>query len=276
MTPNTALAYPDEPLSLDETDLERVPRFHLWGDLALYVGGPQENTDAWALSPLFGLRVLFHESFALEAQWGLAHATLSQNGDRDTGVRPGNALIAAHYLGKKKDFSYRIGVGATAPIATLPDDLNDRATVQAAFTYAAAMRGNWDFWLWDPHAISIVLPAKFERLKASGFLWGMEMGFGVLIPISDKNEDLDIAIQTGFNLGYQALSWLRVGSRFHLVLLPLLDGQKTQLAAEPYGRIGNDNAFFDLRLLVNIDNPHGFAFDKNRVWGLRIGGGFAF
>jgi hypothetical protein len=77
-------------------------------------------------------------------------------------------------------------------------------------------------------------------------------------------------------MGYQATDWLRVGSRFSLVLIPKFREQNTQLAVEPYLRFGNEKAFGAIRVNINIDNPWGFSFDARQVWGLRIAGGASF
>ena len=83
-------------------------------------------------------------------------------------------------------------------------------------------------------------------------------------------------MQMAAMMGYQATDWLRVGSRFSLVLIPKFKEQATQMAIEPYLRFGSDNAFGAIRVNVNLDNPWGFSFDARQVWGLRIAGGAAF
>ena len=277
--PAEGRAFPDEPYSLDEApNGARDERFHLWGELGIFTGDLR-GTKAIAFSPLFGLRLQFTQNVIMDLQWGLAHATLKpDNDDSDTAFRPGNLWAAVHYQGAKKSFSYRFGLGLTAPTATLPSDdpINRFLTAQAAFVLAAAMRGNWNYWLWDPYALSIIVPLRVERRKPSGFMWGVEFDAGIMISVSDKNAGDDPIVQMEGDMGYQAIDWLRVGSRFALVILPKSEGQKTQLSVEPFLRFGPEERFVAVRLLINIDNPNGFSFDKNEVWGLRIGGGVAF
>lgn len=276
-----AAAFPDQPTRLgpygERKEGERLDHVHLLLDVAAYYGGP-EGTDAWSISPLIGARFRLSDHFAIDAQWGMAHASIKQenSNEQDNQFRLGNPYVGFHYIQTQGEFEYRLGAGAAAPLATLPDDLNERVTAQAAYTFAAGMRGNWDFWLWDPHAISGVLTGRLERQRSNGFYWGAESAVAVMVPISDKNEKIDPVVQVGGDMGYRILPWLRSGARTHLVVIPLLDGQKTQLAVEPYVRMGSDFAFFVVRLMINIDNPNGFSFDKNEVWGLRLGGGVAF
>ncbi len=276
--PSNVRAFPDEPYGLDEArDGAHSNRFHLWGELGIFAGDLNDD-KAFAFSPLFGLRLQFTKNVIMDTQWGLAHVTVKQNGSSDTAVRPGNVWAAVHYQGVKKSFSYRFGLGLTAPTATLPSDdpINRFATAQAAFVFAAAMRGNWNYWLWDPYALSIIVPLRVERRKPSGFMWGFELDAGVMISVSNKNAGDDPIVQMEGDVGYEPLDWLRVGSRFALVILPKLAGQKTQVSAEPFIRFGTEARFVAARLLINLDNPNGFSFDKNQVWGLRIGGGFSF
>lgn len=273
-----AHAFDDPPASLgQQTDVARLRRFHLNVEGALYVGGPV-GYKAWSVSPLVGLRFHFNANWLMEAKWGLAQVHLKQEngGESSNGVRSGNPFVAVHYQGQTSRYSYRVGLGATAPAATLPSDLNDQRTVQAAFTYAAAMRGSWDFWLWNPHNISIVLPARFQRRWAEDWTWGVEMAIAAMISIDDKNDGNHALVQAAGDLGYRALSWLEIGSRLSLVVIPKFSNQQTQLAVEPFLRFGSDRAYGTLRLLMNIDNPSGFAFDKHGVWALRAGGGVAF
>lgn len=282
LAPGKARAYPDEPYSLDEGKKAHVKRFHLLGELGLFGGKLEGDQRSIALSPLFDLRFQLSYSFLMQVVWGMAYANVDlENAEPDNTFRFGNPYIVFHYQGKKNQFSYRVGIGGTIPVATLPGDIPDQEQVVAAQAYqlAAAIRGNNMFWLWDPHTASIIVPIAFERRKPSGFLWGAYLDTGVLIKLNDKNprtQKTDFIMQMAAMMGYQATDWLRVGSRFSLVVIPRYQEQKTQLAVEPYLRFGGESAFAAIRLNINIDNPNGFSFDNRQIWGLRIGGGAAF
>jgi len=282
MAPGEARAFPEEPYSLDEGKKAHTKRFHILGELGLFAGKLEGEQRSIVLSPLFEMRFQLAYSFLMQVQWGFSYANLDrEDEDPQNSFRVGNPYLAFHYQGKKGQFSYRAGVGATIPAATLPGDVVDQEQVAAASAYAlaAAMRGNTGFWLWDPHTVSVIVPVAFERRKPSGFLWGAYLDTGALIKLSDKNprtSKTDFIMQMAAMMGYQATDWLRVGSRFTFVLIPKFKEQNTQLAVEPYLRFGNENAFGAVRLNINIDNPWGFSFDDRQVWGLRIGGGASF
>mgnify|MGYP001819738837 CR=1 FL=1 len=278
--PGNARAFPEEPYSLDEGKKAHSKRFHLLGEVALFGGKLEGDQRSIVVSPLLEMRVQLTYNFLFQAVWGMSYVNLDvPDGDPQNAFRSGNPYAVFHYQGKKNQFSYRVGVGVTIPVATQTDDLNEQNVVQSAYTLAAAVRGNTSYWLWDAHTVSVIVPIAFERRKPSGFLWGAYLDTGALIKIDNKSNrtsKTDFIMQMVAMMGYQATDWLRVGSRFSLVLIPKFRDANTQLAVEPYLRFGRDNAFGAIRLNINIDNPNGFSFDDRQVWGLRIGGGAAF
>lgn len=280
LSPGEARAFPDEPSTLDEGVKPHTKRFHILGELGMFAGKLEGDQRSIVMSPLVEMRFQLAYSVVMQAVWGMAYANVdTEQGDPDNTFRFGNPYLAFHYQGRKNQFTYRAGVGVTIPAATLPDDINDQVTAASAYFLAAAIRGNNGFWLWDPHTVSVIVPLAMERYKPSGFLWGAYLDTGALIKLNDKNartSKTDFIMQMVAMMGYQATDWLRVGSRFSLVLIPKFKEMNSQLAVEPYLRFGKDNAFGAIRVNINIDNPWGFSFDSRQVWGLRIAGGAAF
>jgi hypothetical protein len=280
LAPGQARAFPDEPSTLDEGQKAHTKRFHILGELGTFAGKLEGDQRSIVMSPIVEMRFQLAYSVVMQAVWGMSYANLDRDqADPQNTFRFGNPYLAFHYQGRKGQFSYRAGAGVTVPAATLPDDINDQVAAASAYALAAAIRGNNSFWLWDPHTVSVIIPIALERYKPSGFLWGAYLDTGALIKLNDKNprtSKTDFLMQMAAMMGYQATDWLRVGSRFSLVLIPKFKEQNTQLAVEPYLRFGRDNAFGSIRLNINIDNPWGFSFDDRQVWGLRLGGGAAF
>jgi hypothetical protein len=280
LAPGQARAFPDEPSTLDEGQKAHTKRFHILGELGTFAGKLEGDQRSIVMSPIVEMRFQLAYSVVMQAVWGMSYANLDRDqADPQNTFRFGNPYLAFHYQGRKGQFSYRAGAGVTVPAATLPDDINDQVAAASAYALAAAIRGNNSFWLWDPHTVSVIIPIALERYKPSGFLWGAYLDTGALIKLNDKNprtSKTDFLMQMVAMMGYQATDWLRVGSRFSLVLIPKFKEQNTQLAVEPYLRFGKDNAFGSIRLNINIDNPWGFSFDDRQVWGLRLGGGAAF
>jgi hypothetical protein len=280
LAPGQARAFPDEPSTLDEGEKAHTKRFHILGELGTFAGKLEGDQRSIVMSPIVEMRFQLAYNVVMQAVWGMSYANLDRDqADPQNTFRFGNPYLAFHYQGRKGQFSYRAGGGVTVPAATLPDDINDQVAAASAYALAAAIRGNNSFWLWDPHTVSVIIPIALERYKPSGFLWGAYLDTGALIKLNDKNprtSKTDFLMQMAAMMGYQATDWLRVGSRFSLVLIPKFKEQNTQLAVEPYLRFGKDNAFGSIRLNINIDNPWGFSFDDRQVWGLRIGGGASF
>ena len=283
LAPGEARAFPDEPSTLDEGKKGHVKRFHILGELGMFAGKLEGEQRSIVMSPIIEMRFQLAYSVIMQAVWGMSYANVDRDPDgnipADNAFRVGNPFLAFHYQGRKGQFSYRAGVGGTVPAASLPDDINDQVTAASAYYLAAAIRGNTGFWLWDPHTASVIVPLAFERYKPGGFVWGAYLDTGALIKLNDKNartSKTDFIMQMAAMMGYNATDWLRVGSRFTLVLIPKFKEQNTQLAVEPYLRFGNDNAFGAIRVNINLDNPWGFSFDSRQVWGLRIAGGASF
>ena len=283
LAPGEARAYPDEPFSLDEGRRAHTKRFHVLGELGMFAGKLEGDQRSIVMSPLFEMRFQLTYSFLMQVQWGMSYANVDRGEDTEASnsFRVGNPYVAFHYQGKRNEFSYRVGVGATVPVASLPGDIVNDEQIAAASAYylAAALRGNTGFWLWDVHTVSVIVPVAFERIKPTGFVWGAYLDTGALIKLNDKNprtSKTDFLMQMAAMMGYQATDWLRVGSRFSLVLIPKYREQNTQLAVAPFLRFGNDDAFGAVLVNINLDNPWGFSFDARQVWGLRIAGGAAF
>ncbi|MGB5311508.1 MAG: hypothetical protein WBN38_05510, partial [Polyangiales bacterium] len=231
MAPGQARAYPEEPYTLDEGPKAHTKRFHLLGELGLFAGKLDGDQRSIVLSPLFEMRFQLAYNFLMQVQWGFSYANVDlENADTRNAFRVGNPFVAFHYQGKKGQFSYRVGVGATIPAATLSDDVNDRVIQSEAYRLAAAIRGNTSFWLWDAHTVSVIVPVAFERRKPSGFLWGAYLDTGALIKLNGKSprtSKTDFIMQMAAMMGYQATDWLRVGSRFTFVLIPKFNEQQT-------------------------------------------------
>lgn len=291
LSPGEARAFPAEPLSLDEGKDAHSKRFQVLGDLVLFAGKLEGDTKAdIMLSPIFEMRLQLAENWILDAAWGFSYVKFvtgrgDDNPQSNNPFRAGNPWVGVNYQGVKGQFSYRFGVGVALPVASLPDDITtpDQVAAAAAYALAAATRGNTSYWLWDPHSISVIFPLFFERRKPSGFLWGANFSTGIMIACCgsrsarNNNQRNDAVVQMGAMMGYQAMKWLRVGSQFNVVILPKIPAnQKTQVSLEPYLRFGSDDGFTSVSLVINLDNPWGFSFDKEQVWGLRIGGGAAF
>lgn len=283
LAPGEARAYPEEPNSLDEGKKAHTKRFHLMGELGLFAGKLEGDERSIILSPIFEMRLQLTYNFLMQVQWGMSYANVDRDGDGNippgNSFRVGNPYVAFHYQGKKNQFSYRLGAGVAIPVASLPDDPVEQGYAGSAYYLAAALRGNTNLWLWDPHTVSVVVPLGFERRKPSGFLWGAYVDTAALIKLNEKNgrtSKTDFLMQMAAMMGYQATDWLRVGSRFTLVLIPKWVQFNTQLAVEPYVRFGNENAFGAIRVNINLDNPYGFSFDARQVWGLRLAGGASF
>ena len=210
-------------------------------------------------------------------------------GAAKTGMSIGQPYIGASYVYASDSLRLKTGGGiAWLPVELFGNDL-------AALYYAALMRGWWDFWLWAPRSLSLVVPLRIEADLGNVVVAGLDAGFGLLIPTDDgggegtsRARSPEPIIQVAPGLGFRVTDEWLLGTRFAGVLRPAQRGYQTplvwhdrdseQLSIEPYVRGTFGMGFFLARLTLNLDNP-GYSFDRDLysqgVWGLHAGGGFA-
>jgi hypothetical protein len=188
------------------------------------------------------------------------------------------------------------------PLANIPDVYHSRDRRHAFVAYLAyatvgAARGAWDLWLWLPETMSLVVPFRLEKRLATSIELGVDAGLAILIPIADNEGGTDLFLQAAGDLAFLLSPRVRLGFRLQFgwvvtddedhrrpdytdLLFSQIDGRRHddfQLSFEPYvrGYVGQ-SGFLQARLVINLDEPAGFGFDDDGVWGLFLGGGFTF
>jgi hypothetical protein len=238
------------------------------------------NTAFWASPLLHGwFRVL--DKFAIEASWGFVSLNVAPNaGEADNAFRAGNPFLAGYSVRRHGCTELRIGIGATIPVATLKD-LNDTAN-KKAYVGAMAMRGMWNWWLWIPSSINIVMPIAWDTVLSDHWIWGGSIAIaitGIFMGgdagfLSEDTRRGHVIIPVSLKLGY------RIGSAVlgaHLHSVNFLTGDTgTQLSLVPYTKIEIGHGFILARFDLNLDKPYGFAFNDDGYWGAHLGGGMKF
>jgi hypothetical protein len=204
------------------------------------------------------------------AQYGTSLSALGQSqSTHDGGFAVLNFHIGASYL--RAERPWRLKVGGALEWGPWTNDFGQTATVAVLATHAAY--GGEHLGLWAPEAFSIVAPARFEygeRLVVSG---DAQLG----LHISTSGGDSDLSIQLAPGIGYYANNVVLVGLRTPLTWIPTESGTaSTFFAVQPYGRFDLGAIFLDTSIVLNIDDPYGFAFDSGKFWALHFGGGGSF
>jgi hypothetical protein len=205
--------------------------------------------------------------------WAQVGASTSFQGQTESSSRAGLALANLH-LGAswlRAGHPWRLKVGGAIEYG--PWTHNYGAPAEVAVAAGHPSYGGENIGLWAPDVFSLVAPARFEygeRLVGSA-----DALIGLHIPTHGGNTEL--TYQLGLGVGYYALDQLLIGIRFPFTWMPTESGSaSTFFAAQPYGRYDIGNAFLDASLMLNIDEPYGFAFDSGKWWALHFGGGGSF
>jgi len=234
--------------------------------------------DVFVMSPEFWGWYAFTENIAVSLRWGMPYGSWSESTIEESGFHPGNPFAAAWYVLSQPNLHVRVGAGVAVPLANIPDD-NVRHAALASQTYstAIAMRGAWNVWLHVPEELSVVVPGRMDYTLSPNIVLGADLGLAMVLSTSDGglaffNNDSNAVIQFGGDVAYRA-GMIDAGIAVRGVWFPTIDGDKFQLSTEPFVRADFGAAFANLRMVINIDEPSGFSFSEDEVWGLFLGGG---
>jgi len=262
-----------------------------WGDLGFFSasqaafvrGMPVADASSTVVSMLiegyFGVGTL-EVAFAA----GLAHGSWDVDSPvgstGDSALRLGNPFAGLFYRHDTRETTIRIGGGIALPVADIDDgaSASEQAAQGIALDGAMAIFGMWDAWLWEPNRFTIAAPVFRIDSRHPQFVWAAEAGLGVMIHTGDGDADTEVPFQIAVEGGARLSPAFVIGGRFQAWFLTTgeEDEDKAQLAMEPFIRVEGENGFGYARLTMNLDEPLGFAFDDDGVWGLHFGGGARF
>lgn len=235
-----------------------------------------EGSSARVLVPDFHFGFWLFDDMRATVDWGIAGGTLSldEPSVSATSWQVGNPSLGLHYMGfSGGSFAARIGAAFTAPVASVGDGMLGEDVL--ALATAPAMDGGWDAWRWTPEVASVSLPVLVGWAVAEGFLVDLDVEPAVVFSTASEAGSTEAVVQTAIDTHYH-IEGLTLGLRWQAVLLPTLDnGDKAQLSAVPYLRVRFDDTSLGLRMVLNLDEPSGFAFDDGGVWGFWASLGFA-
>jgi len=233
-----------------------------------------DSSSLVTLSPLFELVLPFSQDWALAAEWGFVFTDISSDEDSgDSTFCLGNPFIFGIYTIAEGAIDLSIGGGVGLPVASVSEgDPVD----SLAYTIASGLRGNWDLWLFRADTMSIVFPLQLVLDDLPLLNLRGDAAAAFLISTSDYHEDdVGLLLQAGGEAGLD-LGLAELGLRLQVVWVPTDEGDNAQTAVEPYLLLSPKPAFVRIGLLMNLDEPLGFAFDENGVWGLRLNAGLEF
>ncbi len=248
----------------------------------LEVGFYTDSTDiqdVFLISPL--VRVIQPvRSNEVELLWGFsafsvtgpAQSDPSREIDQST-VRLANPYLAHHWVWRELPYQVRLGVGLTAPAATLREEtLNDTLVDVVALAATQAMYGHHEFFLWVPETMSAVLHADGYLREHFGLVYGGQINLANMYGFNDLvNDGYHVGLEVALDVAYE-LEWARFALRGIYFNALTSDADDTdQISVEPELRFRLGFADLFTRLTMPIDEPSGFAFDEGKIWGAHIG-----
>lgn len=234
----------------------------VWIDTALFT----RNGDG-AISPILGAGVLATPHLEFEAALPMGIAT-----GNDGGSIVGNPYVGLSYVRNGPDFRLMAGGGLALPVI----NIKSSGDVNAA-TAGLAPRALQESWFWYDEAVPIVAPFHIEAPLGSPVSFVGDAAMLLVIPTAGRNQ-ADLAFQLAPGIAGHASDVVSIGARLPIFWLAVSEGNgdRTQVAFEPFVRIASNPVFASIRFTMPLDAPLGFAFDHNKVWGLHLGAGLAF
>jgi hypothetical protein len=282
-SPTVALAQSSTGELRDEVYDHRVG-----GELGLFLRS-QGTSDIGGIQPSFyGTFTLarFGESAFLQLDTAWRFAGLFGTSSAFRAMNP-YAGVRVGAEGGEADGRWRGrgGVGVTLPLTNAYDDFSGTFD-PALLTYSLShsMNGAFDGWLALPLNAAVVLRGDFEY-RGQYFVVGGDGALGALFPVEYRGATGNtlVSLQLGAYAGGRPIPELTLGVRFQAVALVTTrdtTGSNTEgyTSLMPFVRGEIGPGFVEGRLLMNLDDPYGWAFDATgfHVWAVQVLGGATF
>lgn len=224
----------------------------------------------FALSEQFGLQVILPFAFV---------SVSSDGGSSDSRFDLANPSVAFEAVLDRGGRGATIVRGGVAlPLMNIPDTngLDGFAdAILAAINSGAALGtyGGFDAWRYMPETLS-VFGQIVGAVEADGLFMEFGAGLGLLIPTSD-NAKTELAVQAHAKMGlgstvipYLGMGFLLIPTEYNEAASDGDNGDAFQLGVQlgVIAKLGK--ARLDVGAQLNIDNPFGFSFDDDGIFGL--------
>ncbi len=232
------------------------------------------DVDVTVLTPRFELGYTSGK-LGVVAVLPLTNASLSVDPADASSFRVGNPMLKGVFDLDLGLLEVEASAGFTIPVASIPDlegnlsNADDVLAAQTALTYAQAMSGYNEFWLYQRDTVSVVGELKAEVdlifIQVRG-----DAAIAAMFSTSD-NANESIPVRLGGDVLFTLIPFTSVGVRLQTVFFPLEDGapdaDQFQFTVAPLVELRLRPITIEGKFFINVDDPAGFSFDDNRVWG---------
>ena len=171
----------------------------------------------------------------------------------------GNPTAGVRYAPTADNIRWWVGGGLSLPFGANDDD-----AVQIANGAATVALGLYDSYLYAADAIPVYATGGIDVRLHELFSLQASMEPILLIPIDDRR-DSELFLQTSIGGEFRHDSGFGAGMDFKLAWLATENRDNAQALLDPYVGYTADTFFARLGLLLALDEPLGFGFDRGKV-----------
>jgi hypothetical protein len=249
-------------------------RISLAGELSYYRDTEDDASRIDLLATLLEMQYPWTEHWSLAADFGmLTAAQTPDRGSSDLAWRPGNPTAHALLRGDLPHGRYRVGFGASAPLAVIERHGGQGRLQHAAYNDAQGMHGLFDLWLWAPSRAALLARGQLELDLHPQLRLELEAVSAVMLPAREAFRQYPVVVLFPLALGFSTgNALLRAGVRLQAVIMPGNAPDMLQVSIEPWLRVLLGSGFIEARYTGNVDEP--LAGERGpRIWGFHLAGG---
>ena len=227
--------------------------------------GSSTSLAAALLQGSFALR----PNAGIEVEWPLA-LLLDSEGLASVTARSGNPHVGVWYRRAKSPTRWRVGIAATAPLATV--NLGDDGRLQRQlYNQGAAAWGMWDAWRWGAGRVAIPLAGSLSYDLDDHVALLADVSAGPSFGVRTGENGTDLLAQIAAGIRVEVADSFALTPSVQTVLLPSASVDRLQtsglLRADWPSHIGR----LYLKILINLDEPLGVFGRGTQAWGLHVG-----
>lgn len=232
-------------------------------DLGFNTHSPTDDVRLSTWVPSIGVVADINSRLQFSGAWGMVFLDADLEGSNIDSLNPFFSLRLSEYF---RNFRFSAGVGLTLPVAD-----GDGFAGLEALGIAAAMRGNWDPWLYAPDTMSFVIPLRAEFNPVTNFTLAGDVAAFLLYPLTSGQEST-LGLQ-GAAEGTFHLRRVDLGLRFQAVRIQDYNpnSDDTQTSVEPYLKYNFRDVSLRAAVTVNLNEANTFSYSPQRLWAAHVG-----
>jgi hypothetical protein len=193
-------------------------------------------------------------------------------GGDEVRFRIGNPWVLAYFQANGDTLTFRLGGGLAIPAAQLDEDSFEGFVI---YQFALAMYGVQSPWMYTPETFPIILPSLRFELDLGILSIDGAADLVLLVPFnSEDGQDFEVMLPLSAGAMVH-VAFLGFGARIGAAILPtgtqFGTDDKIQLSLSPVITAMLGPIELEARLTMNLDDPFGFAFDDDGIFGFFLG-----